>query len=408
MEGLRTDSPACRYVATQLAGVPFTVVDVGCSGGIGAVWRLFGHQLRAYGFDPKVNECTRLSAAEALPGVHYVPAFVGLPQDHPVAIRRGGKPYVQRNPWARLAIARSVAIRNKLNPPTTPEELTTRNLWLEAALADRGKPVYLPDFFRDHDIDDIDFIKIDVDGADFDILQTLSDSLMKLNVLAVGLEVNFVGSPDETSHTFHNTDRFMRGLDFELAYLAVLPYSLTALPARYQGGGPCHAASGRPFQGDALYVRDFGDPDQAAGRDLPAAKMAKLAAIFAAFGLCDCAAEVVLTHRDRLAALLNPDHLLDLLSAEVQGDQEPKLSYADYIAAFERDDERFYSLPPRVEQRLAPADDRQQVPRADVPAAPPERALRRAWRALPSWLQRPIRRALHTLRIPGTAPKPPQ
>ena len=64
-------------------------------------------------------------------------------------------------------------------------------------------------FDRKHEVHDI---KIDVDGADFDILQTLSDSLMRLNVLAVGLEVNFVGSPDETDHTFHNTDRFMRRL----------------------------------------------------------------------------------------------------------------------------------------------------------------------------------------------------
>jgi Methyltransferase FkbM domain len=397
MEGLRLDSLACRYIASQLAGVPFTVVDVGCSRGIGRIWRLFGNQLRAYGFDPDINECTRLNAVETLPGVHYVPAFVGLPQDHPVALRRGGKPYVQRSPWWRFSIARSRAIQNKLNPPTTDEELTARNLWQQTALADPDNPVYLPDFFRDHAIVDIDFIKIDVDGPDFDILQTLSDSLMKLNVLAVGLEVNFVGSPDETDHTFHNTDRFMRRLEFELAYLVVKPYSLAALPARYAGDIPAEAVSGRPFQGDALYVRDFGDPDQAAGRDFPAAKMAKLASIFAAFGLYDCAAEVVLTHRHRLAALLDPDGLLDLLCTEAQGDQEPKLSYPDYIAAFEQDDPRFYS-------RLSGADHGS----PSLPAASRERALRRAWRTLPSWLQRPMRRALHMLPIPRAPAKPRQ
>jgi hypothetical protein len=406
MEGLRSDSLACRYIASQLAGVPFTVVDVGCSRGIGPIWRLFGKELRAFGFDPDLDECKRLSAAEALPGVHYIPAFVGLPQDHPVALRRGGKPYVQRSPWWRLAIARSRAIQNQLKPPTAPEELTARNLWQETALADPDNPVYLPDFFRDRAIADIDFIKIDVDGADFDILQTLSDSLMKLNVLAVGLEVNFVGSPDETDHTFHNTDRFMRRLDFELAYLIVKPYSLAALPARYVGDGPAEAVSGRPFQGDALYVRDFGDPDQAAGRDFPAAKMAKLAAIFAAFGLYDCAAEVVLTHRHRLAALLDPDGLLDLLCTEAQGDREPKLSYADYIAAFEQDDPRFYSQPPGAEHGSPPLPAASLSP--PLPAAPLERAVRRAWRALPGWLQRPMRRAWHMLRIPRPAPEPQQ
>lgn len=387
MEGLRSSSSSCRYIASQAADVPFTVIDVGCSGGIDPAWRLFGNRLRAYGFDPNINECTRLSAGEVLPDVHYVAAFVGLPKGHPVAHRRGGKPYVQRTHWSRLAIARSTAIRNTLEPPTTPEEFTARNLWQQSALADPDNPIYLPDFFRDHAIADIDLIKIDVDGADFDILQTLSDSLMKLKVLAVALEVNFVGSPDETDHTFHNTDRFMRGLNFELVDLIVRPYSLAALPGRYCGGGPSQAATGRPFEGDALYVRDFGDPDQAMGRDFPATKIAKLAAIFAAFGLYDCAAEVVLTHRHRLAVLLDPDRLLDLLCAEAQGDQEPKLSYADYIAAFEKDDPRFYPQPSGAEHGSPP-----------VPLAPPERTLRRIWRHLPIWMQWPTRQAVQTLR----------
>jgi len=40
--------------------------------------------------------------------------------------------------------------------------------------------------------------------------------------------------------------------------------------------------------------------------------------------------------------------LLDLLCAEAQGDAEPKLSYAAYMAAFERDDDRFYPSDARV------------------------------------------------------------
>lgn len=342
MEGLRWDSSSCRYIAAQLANVHFTVVDVGCSGGIGPIWRLFGKNLRAFGFDPDIDECKRMSAAEVLPHVHYVPAFVGLTPDHPIARRRGGNPQLQRNPWDRLAVARSLAIRHKVKPAMSNAELTALNQWHRTALADPGKPVYLPDFFRDNAIEDIDFIKIDVDGADFDIIQTLPDSLIKLNVLAVGLEVNFFGSHDDTGHTFHNTDRLMRSLDFALVHLTVRPYSLAALPARYRIPRPAESVSGRPYQGDALYVRDFGDPAEAAGRNLSSAKVAKLTAIFSAFGLYDCAAEVVLTHRERLAALLDPNYLLDLICAEAQGDQEPKLSYVEYVAAFDKDDARFY------------------------------------------------------------------
>lgn len=345
MEGLRWDSSSCRYIASQLMDVPFTLVDVGCSGGIDHIWRLFGKKLRAFGFDPNIDECKRLSAAEVLPGVRYVPGFVGLPQDHPIVGRRGGKSYGGRSPWHRFACVRTMAIRDKRHRALSTAELTALNLWQRTPLADPDKPISLPDFFREHAIEDIDFIKIDVDGPDFEILQDLSDSLMKLNVLAVGPEVNFFGSPDETDHAFHNTDRFMLGRGFALVHLTLRPYSLAALPARYRSDYPSETLSGRPFQGDALYVRDLGDPSQAAGRDFSPAKLAKLAAIFSAFGLYDCAAEVVLTHRDRLAALLDVDRLLDLLCAEMQGDQEPKLSYAEYIAAFENDDARFY--PPR-------------------------------------------------------------
>lgn len=345
MEGLRSDSPSCRYIALQLADVPFTVVDVGCSGGIGPIWRLFDKQLRAFGFDPDLDECKRLSAAEPLAGVHYIPAFVGLPANHPVALRRGGNPYLERNPWDRLAVARSLAVRDKLKPAMSNAELTALNQWHRTTLADPDRPVYLPDFFHDRAIADIDFFKIDVDGPDFDILQTLADSLIGLNVLAVGVEVNFFGADNGTGHSFHNTDRFMRGLGFALAHLTMRPYSLAALPAKYRLPRPAESVTRRPYQGDALYVRDWGDPAEAAKQSLPPAKMAKLTAIFAAFGLYDSAAEVVLTHRDRLATLLDPDRLLDLLCAEAQGDEEPKLSYADYIAAFEKDDDRFY--PPR-------------------------------------------------------------
>ena len=69
MEGLRSDSSSCPYIASQLANVPFTVIDVGCSGGISPIWRLLGKQLRACGFDPNINECTRQSSAETPPGV---------------------------------------------------------------------------------------------------------------------------------------------------------------------------------------------------------------------------------------------------------------------------------------------------------------------------------------------------
>lgn len=343
MEGLKSDSAACRYIAERLGDEEFTLIDVGCSGGIDRIWRLFGSGLRAIGFDPNVDECSRLNAKETLQGVRYIPAFVGLPPNHPITQRRGTRPYAQRNPWHRLSVAQTIALRQARTDALSSQEIISLNQWMQASLADPAAPVVLPDFFREHAIDDIDVLKIDVDGADFDILQLLGESIRERDVLAVGLEVNFIGSHDETDHTFHNTDRFMRALGFDLFGLTVRPYSAAALPARYQLTIPAQSQSGRPLQGDALYVRDLGDPARSEAHELAPAKLAKLCAIYACFGLYDCAAEVLVAHRQRLSALLDVDEALDVLCAEAQGGGESRLSYQEYLAAFQRDESLFYA-----------------------------------------------------------------
>ena len=311
MEGLRSVSAACQYIADRLGDEKFTLIDVGCSGGIDPIWRVFGRNLRAFGFDPNIGECERLNATEVLPGIKYVAAFVGLPVDDPIVLARGQRPYVQHNPWNRLSVARTIAIRQARNPSRSREELTAENLWSKVALADPAAPINLPQFFRSSSLDDVDLIKIDVDGPDFDILQSLSDSIRRNDVLALGLEVNFVGAADATDNTFCNTDRFMRAHGFELFALSVRPYSLAALPAPFQLPFPAQTQYGRPLQGDALYARDLGQPNQPdLSRGIRPAKLAKLAAIYAAMGLFDCAAEVFLTHRESMRTILDIDVVL--------------------------------------------------------------------------------------------------
>ena len=99
---------------------------------------------------------------------------------------------------------------------------------------------------------------------------------------------------------------------------------------------PGDSGFGRPLQGDAFYARDvcaFGMQDFA--NSLTEKQLAKLAALFAMFGLPDCAAEILVTFRDRLAVALNVDQGLDLLAAQAQGPSSlHALSYNDYMAAF--------------------------------------------------------------------------
>src|SRR5471032_2725087 len=61
-----------RLVAKSLKDERFALVDVGCSGGIEPIWRLFGERFAAIGFDASASECRRLAAEETSPNVHYV------------------------------------------------------------------------------------------------------------------------------------------------------------------------------------------------------------------------------------------------------------------------------------------------------------------------------------------------
>src|SRR5438067_1830160 len=184
----------------------------------------------------------------------------------------------------------------------------------------------------------VDFLKVDVDGMDFEILQSLAGSYRDLGFLGVGVEVNFFGSGAETDNTFHNIDRFLKGQGFELLDVTLRRYPVQDLPSPSLRPLPYPAASsfGRPLQGDAFYARDICAPwEWEFAQSLSAERLAMAAALFAMFGLPDCAAEILVTFRDRLAPLLDVDRGLELLATQAQAGSSTPLSYRDYISRFE-------------------------------------------------------------------------
>jgi hypothetical protein len=350
-EGILQDCLLLPGIAAALKDEKFTLVDIGCSGGIDAVWHAYGNALRAFGFDPNVEECDRLMRQEKEPGVMYVPAFVGLRRDHPFAVKKIDKQHWGRNPWPRLAAYKTVQIRQKkieqLAAEERPAKLVTINEWRQLQLADSERPVFLPDFFEEHKIVDIDFIKLDVDGADLEILHSLEDVLTDMKVLGLCMEVNFFGSDVDTDHTFHNTDRFLRSKGFELFNLIPRRYSSAALPSRYILPEPGQARFGRIYQGDALYVRDICDPYAAAfATCLSPEKVLKTASIFATFNLPDVAAETLVAFRKHIAHLYDVDAALNALAAQIQRGTGSDLGYKDYLAAFNCDSSLFYPPEP--------------------------------------------------------------
>ena len=313
----------------------FALLDVGCSGGIDPRWRAFGSRLKALAIDASVAECARLQGIERNPDVEYVAAFVaGMAGKKIDPTRSQASPLILRI-RERLSFMRTRELRDAGLATAAIEEQLRHNAWEMTQLGDATKPVIVPDLLAARGWTDLDVLKIDIDGSDFEILQSFDGKLEGLGVLGVQLEVNFVGTDDPTDHTFHNTDRFMRRQGYELFRLDVRTYSSRALPARYVWPTPAETLSGRPFQGEAYYARDI---DMA----LSTAKRAKLAAILSLWNVPDVAAELVLAQRAPFAPLFDVDRALDLLAAQVQPDRRRKLAYRAYMQSFEADSPWFY------------------------------------------------------------------
>jgi hypothetical protein len=327
------DSSFTSLIAATLES-PFRLLDIGCSGGLDPRWRAFGPHLQAIGIDASRGECARLSKAERFEGIEYVSAFVAGVAGRKIDPERQASPLILAV-RDRLSFMRTREIRAARLAQAEIEEKLRHNAWEMTELADKEKPLVVLDLLAERGWTDFDYLKIDIDGSDFEVLQTFDGRLTPAGVLGVQLEVNFVGTDAPSDHTFHNTDRFMRRQGFELIRLDVRNYSSRALPGRYVWPTPAETLFGRPFQGEAWYARDF------EGAALNRTKLLKLAAIYAAVEVPDMAAELLARRRDELDGL-DIERGLDLLAAQAQPERTRKLDYRRYVQGFEADAAHFY------------------------------------------------------------------
>jgi FkbM family methyltransferase len=304
---------------------PFCLVDVGASGGIDRYWEVFGDSLQAFGFDGLVKEVERLNAA-GRPGQRYFPYLVGdKSYEAP-----GGVP--DSDPFPRTTAVRAAEItrcdyaRTYLDQTGSGERAT--------------EMIELDDYFGKQQPADIDFIKVDTDGSDFQVL-TGARELLSRGVLGLGVECQFHGKVHDQSNTFRNIDRLATGHGFSLFDIEVYRYSRAELPQRFVYRIPAQTERGQVLWGDVLYLRDAGSPryERQWGISLPLPKLLKLACVFEMFGMEDCAAEVLVNRRAELAGMVDVGRCLELLTPPLGS---RKLPYERYRAEFERDPSSFY------------------------------------------------------------------
>ena len=311
--------------AGVLADEPFTLVDVGCSLGIDSVWRCFGSYIRAFGFDPDIIECERLQKVETNPGIRYYPMAVGLPDDSDF-LRAKAAHEATHPPYWRSVWERSTALDPRFTPPSH-----VAGHGIPAEIAETAK-IGITEFLEHQDVGSVDFVKVDTDGSELEVLLSAERSIESRQILGFMVECLYQGSDHETSNTFHNIDRFMKRHGFMVYAMAVHKYSRAALPAPFVYSFPAQTAWGQVLWGDVVFLRDPGAPSRSTP-ELSVEKILKLACLYEIFCVPDCAVEMILKFRERIAARVDPGTLLDLVTPPLYGQALTYQAYLDAVAA---------------------------------------------------------------------------
>ena len=220
--------------------------------------------------------------------------------------------------------------------------LTVAEVELETTTLDR----FSASLVDDH----IDFIKIDVEGAELDVLRAGSTTLREKGVL--GVKTEFWWDPILRGQpSFAELDIFMRASGFYLFDLQMHNYQAymrRSLPVgrlsadtqdwlgRPRSPRPDPTRYGQALTGDALYFRDP-ISDRIAGRssiNWNSARILRLCALFDIFDYGDCAIELLEDFDGRKTTALDFDleTVLNALTPEVRvgSDKSSILSYRKY------------------------------------------------------------------------------
>ncbi len=330
---LRPESALLRALVDAQAWKSFFLIDVGASGGIGEVWRAFGASLRAVGLEPLIAEVDRLNREEQSPRVTYEAAFVSSPDFDrlfPPELRKDPVRSRTNDAFKRVSAVRATEIMSM----DYVRDVFNRG----ARKAVANRTVSLDEYVQPAEYPAVDFVKIDTDGHDFEVLLG-ARKLLQHGVLGLLVESQLHGASHEHANTFANIDRYLRDLGFSLFDLELYKYSRSALPAPFVYDIPAQTEAGQVLWGDALYLRDLGDPlyENKHPFEVTRDRMLKLAGLYSLFGLPDCAAELLTVRSAVVGGTHTPWLNLAAKDAGVPGGD-----YAGHLAAFERNPRDFY------------------------------------------------------------------
>lgn len=295
---------------------PLVTVDVGARGGFEEHWALYGDQVKLIGFEADAAECERLNQQESGFGKRFYPVAL-----HQNTGRRtfystaysGGSGFYQPD----MKLVQRFPDKVNLTVVETIDLDTTG----------------FDSFASENNIDYVDFIKLDTESAELDILKGAIGSLRK-SIMGLSIEIWFqpwhLGQP-----VFSEVDSFLRPLGFRLFDLVVYRMSREALPEATPSLIPGPTKRGQVISGEVLYLRDGANEiatESILEDGWDDVKLLKLASIMELFCLPDCAIELVqVAQRAGFIQDRDVNHLADLLVPKLGGKYVSYHSYQENV-----------------------------------------------------------------------------
>ncbi len=321
-----------------MAGRPagrFVFLDVGARSGGETYYAPLAGQLKVIGFDDSgADECV---PGEAIQYEHHTAILAG---------QEGRRTFFKTTwPYGSGLHRPNMEYFNRL--PCRDNLVVVEQLEVETTTLDR--------FAQGLSDDHVDFIKVDVEGAELEVLRAGSAMLNDKRVLGIKTEFwwdpIFRGQP-----SFAELDMFLRAHGFYLFDLELHNYQAymrNSLPAgrlladsknwrgALQNVRPDHSRYGQALTGDALYFRDPVS-DRVAGRpsiDWDSASALRLCTLFDLFNYGDCAIELLQDfQRHKVVVEFDIEQVIDALTPEVTlaSGETVVLKYEEYRSMSEK------------------------------------------------------------------------
>ncbi|HWX97279.1 MAG TPA: FkbM family methyltransferase [Solirubrobacteraceae bacterium] len=193
-------SPLAAADLRGVAGLldrPVVAVDVGCRDGVRRAWQQLGPHALLVGFDPDPAECARLNDAAADSArERYEPVALAAAEGEATL-------HLTADPQS-----------SSLYPPDPRALRRYPELWRHEP---RGTQTIvtstIDSWARSAAIESIDALKVDVQGAELDVLRGAEQQLASVRVIEAEVEFQelYEGQP-----LFHDIDRFLRARGFRL------------------------------------------------------------------------------------------------------------------------------------------------------------------------------------------------